>query len=283
MKNFLYIIAGVLMFSFAGCDSDDKWKPGPEDNSGSMKVYFSSENSYKNVFNAGITELDIVVKREITTASASVPVKVVSKADVFSIPATVNFAAGESTSILKVSFPNPEFDEAYFFTIEIDGAEYIDNYSQLDGAYRLTSSVTIENWVVFAEPTFKFTSYFDDFQATILYNANTGQYKIEDYLKSGASLVFTVNENNGIAFVGGYQSSTTNWYFYSASGSAVANRIPCYPVSTDHPDRYITYTYLYIGNTYTYLDTTEKKGRLYHNCYYNDGTTSGWNAITFTW
>lgn len=107
-KKLAYMSAlAMLATGIAACSDDDDYtraKPVPED---CMQVYFSelNESAYELAPDVlASTKIDLSVMRLQTADAASVPVKVYQTGDIFVVPATVDFAAGQATATLSVSF-----------------------------------------------------------------------------------------------------------------------------------------------------------------------------------
>lgn len=280
VKNIFCLLIGLMGLTFAGCSDDDTYEPGPQTSPNCMQVYFLNTNEAAKVIDASDEyAITVEVGRMQTASAASVPIKILSQDEVLSIPTKVEFGAGESTAALTISFPNAKTATTYAYRLEIDGDEYIDPYSQLEGSYRFSGSVLIASWVVaIKEATFTFGSIFPAFKQDILQMEGTNKYKIVDYLHSGTDLLFTVDASTGaIAPLGGYQSSATAWYFYNNDTEKIP--IPCFPAGSDIS---INSFYLYLGTSYTYLNMKTKKGRLYHYNY-NSDESKGYNALSISW
>lgn len=280
IKNIVYLLAVLIGLTLAGCSDDDSYEPGPQTSPNCMQVYFLNTNEASKVIDATDEHaITLEVGRKQTAAAATVPIKILSHDEVLSIPETVEFAAGQSVSTIKISFPNAATATTYAYRIELDGSEFIDPYTKLEGSYKFSGSVLIAKWdVAIKEATFTFGSIFSAFKQDILQMEGTNKYKIENYLNSGTDLVFNVDPATGaISMIGGYQSSATAWYFYNNDTEKIP--IPCFPAG---PDISINSFYLYLGASYTYLNMKTKKGRLYHYNY-NSDETKGYNALTISW
>lgn len=280
LKNIACLLTGLIGLTFAGCSDDDTYAPGPQTSPGCMQVYFLDTNEAAKVIDASDEyAIRLEVGRQQTASAASVPVKILSQDEVLSIPTQVEFGAGESRATLTISFPNAQTATTYAYRIEIDGEEYVDPYTKLEGSSRFNGTVLIASWVVAVkEATFQFGSLFPAFTQDILQMEGTNKYKIKDYLHSGTDFLFTVDAATGaVAPLGGFQSSATAWYFYNNDTDKIP--IPCFPAGSDIS---INSFYLYLGASYTYLNMKTKKGRLYHYNY-NSDESKGYNALSISW
>ncbi len=117
------LLSGIALTCFTAC-SDDEWTAGPTADQDCISAAFEGKNvDFVELEDTDPTEMTLTVTRSKTDAAATVPIKVLSNTnDVFSIPESVNFAAGEATSNLTISFDDAELKELYTFEIALDEA-----------------------------------------------------------------------------------------------------------------------------------------------------------------
>lgn len=154
------LLAGILFASalLSGC-SDDEYTPGEASNANGINVYFESPVSAEVALGPDDTAFTITVGRNQTDGALSVPLKMASVyANLFEVPAQVDFAQGESSKTLtiKVSSDMAMF-ESYPMTLTIDPA-YTQAYTQSDLYPRLELNVIKEDYVPYADG--KFSDYF---------------------------------------------------------------------------------------------------------------------------
>ena len=280
IKQIIYLMTGIVAFSLTGCSDDNSYEPGPQTAPGCMQVYFLKSNEVSKVINNDEEHaVTLKVGRVQTTAAASVPITVISQDKVFTIPQSVEFGAGQEFASIKIAFSGADIATKYSYSIAIDGKEFVDPYTKLDGSSKFFGSAMLVSWdVAIQNATFKFTSGFSSFQQDILKMTGTNRYKIENYLNSGADLIFTLDEtSNLLTPLGGYSSNATSWYFYNNDTEKIP--IPCFPAGSELS---INSFYLYLGASYTYLNLKTKKGRLYHYNFLSDDS-KGYNAIDISW
>ena len=125
MKNFkfLYLLLAVVgVVTFTACT--EEWTPGPKDTN--MGVYFPEVNRYE--VSAEDTSVDIAVARNNASEAASISLRFEAKnaagedVELFNVPSTVNFAAGEAEATLTVTFDGTQLviGEAYSISIKLD-------------------------------------------------------------------------------------------------------------------------------------------------------------------
>ncbi|MDL2255967.1 hypothetical protein LJC38_05245 [Parabacteroides sp. OttesenSCG-928-K15] len=281
MRRIIYIslLAVVVTTLFCACSDDNTYSPGEQNDPNTMAVFFPTNN--RNVItlsNQDEYKVDILVSRLKTDKAATVPVKVIKKDEVFVVPESVVFQAGEAESKITVSFPSAE-TSSYSFIIGIEGSEYVDQYSIVDGHSQYDCTINIEQWdVVISQATFAFATLFEPEKADVLKQEGKNRYKIVNYLRTGLDFIFSMDDNMNIVPEGGHKPNANNWYFSSGKTAA-------YPVPLAGNEGLILtnfYVYISVSGTHSYIDFVNKKGSIYHNNTYNNGT-SGWNRNNFTW
>lgn len=103
------LIAGALCVSagFVSCSDDDDYTPGNATNSQGLNVSF--ENTGSVVLSPDENSFKITLTRNNTNGDLTVPVKVVTLTDVFTVPSEATFKSGESTTEITVSL-NKQID-----------------------------------------------------------------------------------------------------------------------------------------------------------------------------
>jgi hypothetical protein len=91
-KIFLLAAMALTGFGLASCSDDDSYSPGKP--AGSNEVYFMHEAH--QALDLTATSFNITVGRADAGSAISVPLKQVQVASVFTVPATVEFAAGQT-------------------------------------------------------------------------------------------------------------------------------------------------------------------------------------------
>lgn len=91
-KIFLLAAMALTGFGFASCSDDDSYSPGKP--AGSNNVYFVDEAH--QVLDLTATSFNIKVGRADAGSALTVPLKQLQVASVFTVPATVEFAAGQT-------------------------------------------------------------------------------------------------------------------------------------------------------------------------------------------
>ena len=201
INTFFYMAVICLGWGLSSC-SDDEYQRGEEPVPYNMTAYFSANNKAEYIFTpedvAESSTLQLEVKRLQSDDAASIPVIVVDKDDIFKIPATVEFEAGESTATLNVEYAGIEEKKLCKFSIRLD-ENFIDPYKKVEGSDVYAASVFVSNWRQISKNVqFWFTNINDKYNSKIFHNANFYQlegqnrFRFEDYLGSGIDMQFSI-------------------------------------------------------------------------------------------
>ena len=140
------------MVAFIGCSEDDLIEPtpSPEIPAGNQGVYFPASNkSAFAILTEDPAEIEITIARNASEGAVDVPLtQEVNDDNIFVVPATVSFAAGEKETTFKVTFPNAAIDKAYNLKLNVEGEQYVNPYQE--GLPHLVTKVTVsepEDWV----------------------------------------------------------------------------------------------------------------------------------------
>ena len=143
------ISGGVFLLLFSACTEDyPEREPSPVTPANCVGAYFPSSNiqSYE-LDPADPTSFQVTVSRTNTSGAASVPISVVSNPDnVFSVPANVEFASGAETATISVSFTDAAIGTNYTLEIEVEGEQYVDHYTEIEGFPTIAVSVIRVKW-----------------------------------------------------------------------------------------------------------------------------------------
>ena len=134
MKKNILFIAAAAMLTFAACEKEPAYVPG-NPTGDNDNVYFSAMNAGSVVLASDANEFTVIVSRKDSTAALSVPVNAwASKPEVFTFPATVEFAAGQGTAeyVVKTSADMEMFKD-YAVRLNVSD-EYTHAYDSL-GVY----------------------------------------------------------------------------------------------------------------------------------------------------
>lgn len=179
-KNILFIAAAAIL-TFAACEKEPVYVPG-NPTGDNDNVYFSEMNAGSVVLAADANQFTVLVSREDSTSALSVPVDAwASVPELFTFPASVEFAAGQSTAEYVVTTASGiEMFKDYAVRLSVSD-EYTHAYDSLDVYPRYAATVVKEDYVPYAEGM-----YFDLFftgqgwPITLEYSAILDMYRLAD-------------------------------------------------------------------------------------------------------
>lgn len=275
MKRNINFLISLMVMIFTGCNSDDKWEPGPNVEPDNARAYFPSSNG--NYFEYLMSDTDksfeITVSRKNTSGSASISVNTMKGSEFFQTPASIEFAAGEGSATIKISLTATETGKPYQLSLALD-EKHQDPYNAL-GGIQIELTAFIADWdILYPDVLFKGSPNFLDYTADIYYSPGMNQYKILDFLNSGVEFVFELDEKNIVPITG--QTSGTYWYHRDDNGV----NYPVYLAPVDNA--VIDYCFMYLAG-YSTMDIVAKSGRFYFYFYYTGGAANGYHPITFDW
>ncbi len=199
-KHVLYKLSAacaiaLMSLVITACSSDDeKWEPGPSVKEGCQQVHFAGSNPTLALATNG--GMDLIVKREITTGSLTVPVKVLSASEGVVVPDHVSFADGESTTTLTVSVPeNATTGDSFSYELRLEGDE-VDPYADLDGTSYFKGLIS---FALVRRAQLYISGYTTDklgWWGEEVYEIEPGTYVIKNFCRSGLGLRISVDSEN---------------------------------------------------------------------------------------
>lgn len=260
---------GFLLMT--GCsDDDDKWAPG-EAAEAVSQISFSSDNPSTAEINPGEEKsYTLTLTREDAAEAVSVPL-VVDGAEEFEVPATANFAAGETETQITVRFKGTETSGSYNCTISIPEGPYNSPYSSLTTTTEIKLSVI--RWVLYAKNVLFHDGddaypapLFNDFYLD-LYKADGKElYRFENFM-DGYNLDFTLNVYKGDTYYIEPENGCYGYDYYGYPawffGSTASDSYPLYS-SGMFPDNFLDYCFLYVNDEdYTTINFNTRTGLIY--------------------
>ena len=216
-KYIALLIGGIALLSMAACSDDDGRTPSPAVDPNCIGASFVGDNiGYEELEDTDPKELTLTISRDKTEAAATVAIEVQANTEnIFNIPQSVSFAAGQATADLVITFEKAQLKEEYSFQISLEAAA-VNPYK---GNGHASFTVQCLKWVD-VSGTFAFKDWvFDEYNAGKEYNVKVqrvdgeNRYRIVDpfsqaLAESGEEvgepdeyLFFTINpKNNGVAF-----------------------------------------------------------------------------------
>lgn len=197
----------LLLVGVTSCEDVIEREPSPAYNTASTNVYFASTNASSVTIGLEDDTFDIVIKREIATAAQTVALKLESSlGDLFTIPESVSFNAGEAQKAITVTVGDVEPMKKYHFAIEIDGQQ-TKPYNSQNVYPRIELNVLREDYVPYAEGVYY--DYFfapgDDYinwPQVLEYSELTDTYRLSDVWVEGYDVKFKWTGNSTVTMVG---------------------------------------------------------------------------------
>lgn len=207
----------ALMVCMAACTDDDDWQPGPQVKDGNQQVHFSADNEERAILNTDDPEdrtVSLVVERNTTEGTLTVPVKVESSSEGLSIPGEVVFGDGQQTTTLDITVTNTvKGGTTYAYALLLDSDE-TDPYAQVEGSMRCKGEIsfptmrTAKMWIDGAEDVMGY------WHESVM-DMGEGKLRIQDWMNSGIDIDITVDENNYLTVSGSQLQEIYYDYWYT--------------------------------------------------------------------
>lgn len=158
-KIFLFA-ATILGTALTACSSDDDITVGEQDTAKPF-VYFSSENKTTySVEPTAPTEFSIKFGRQDASNAVDIPLEVTENTDnVFNVPSTVSFAAGETESVITVTYPDAPIGKPCTLRVGLS-PDYAGIYK--DGTREMVFTVNRVKWNSLGMGTMDENFYFEE-------------------------------------------------------------------------------------------------------------------------
>ena len=143
----------LLIVAFAACsDFEDTELISPDKPAGSQGAFFPTSNVAAHELEpTDPTQITVTVSRAVSAGAASLPIVVKTNDDnVFNVPATANFADGETETDILVTFPNADEGVTYKLVLAVEGDQAVDPYGA--GAISTATQVTRIKWEPVEDP-----------------------------------------------------------------------------------------------------------------------------------
>lgn len=193
-KIFLLAAMALTGFGFASCSDDDSYSPGKP--AGSNNVYFVDEAH--QVLDLTATSFNIKVGRADAGSALTVPLKQLQVASVFTVPATVEFAAGQTEVEVPIQISS---DAEPFTDYQLRLAipeEYTSPYRVQDYVPELNVQIHKEDYKDYAA-----IEYYDNFwygekwEDVIQYSATLDLYRYAPFAE-GCYFYYKIDEGKDI-------------------------------------------------------------------------------------
>lgn len=226
--NLAYMLAvAILSLGFAACSDDDDYKPAPSVPEDCMQVYFSELNESEYEIapeDLTGTTIDLTVMRLQTAQAASVPITAFQTGDLFVVPSSVEFAAGEDTATLSITL-NEVASGEFSLRLAIEDEQYADPYKVVEGSPLFGINVEVVKWNLLGTGDYTYNSVFSgvDPGLELYQKEGTTMYKIPNW-GGGIELNFICDEEGNITvpeqYIGADDSTYGAVYITSSNADA---------------------------------------------------------------
>ncbi len=190
LKIFILAAVAIVAGLFAAC-SDDDFKAGPAVSG--TQVYFPESIAAEYSIGDEVSEIAIPVMRVVGTEAQTVAVLADDKSGLFSIPASVSFAAGEKKAELLMTFDRTKLE---------DGKEYPVSFLLNDeenttpyGNSQLAITVTPWPWELLG------TGLFRDDWLSSMFNGNSVEIEVQIHKHKSREGVYMIEDMYGWPFL----------------------------------------------------------------------------------
>lgn len=274
--------AGFLMVLATGCSDSGNWTPGPQDTETGVAAYFNSPAKTSFIFDSQASSeemgIEVSVSRQVSTDAVSIPLTLSSEVDGFSIPQSVDFAAGESTGTFTLNCAGIPEGKLTDVTVSLDPAQ-TNIYGT--GLYAVTFSVIKANWIEISDNvTYYYDGVYPETTGKMYQLQGTDQFKFDNFFGSGLEIKFrastpTLNVINPLENAIYDTDYPDEWYLYDEANETYPEWVP--GNLSGYPGIYEMYFYGDGYNTINLLsDPATGYGYIYYtiNVTYTDGTSS---------
>ena len=126
INKYLFLAMAGSMLTFAACSDDIERDPSPIVDPDCQGAYFAADNTYEYELEPeSPTSITLTVARTNTTDAATVGIEVLTNAEnVFEVPESVSFEAGQSEADITLNFPNAEIGTSYSYELKLEEGSY---------------------------------------------------------------------------------------------------------------------------------------------------------------
>jgi hypothetical protein len=214
MKYFNIKLIAVLsaVFMMASCEEEITREPSPEANPSSNKVYFPAQES-KLTLPIDASSFEVTIAREVSSSALTVNLHYSGGyADLFKVPQTIAFAAGEAEKTFEISLGNIELMKTYNFQVEIADVDQTNPY-KLDTVnfyYPIIGfSLMKEDFAPYSKGEYYSGWWEEAWEAEMEYSPATEQYRIKEFCGyEGYDAIFKWDGGSSITMIGSSKVGT---------------------------------------------------------------------------
>ena len=196
-KIFKLALCSMFALNFAACTEEVDYTPGKQSEVAENQVYFLASNSAAPVMAKEDTQFSVLVGRVDGNAAQSVPLKVTNpNEDIFTVPATIEFAAGETEKELVIqASSNMELFQEYYLKLEIP-EEFTNPYKEQENHPIVIMNVIKEDYVPYATGTYTSNFFGGSWSQLMEYSPILDMYRFPDLWATGYDVEFKWDGSN---------------------------------------------------------------------------------------
>lgn len=190
VKIFILAAVAIVAGLFAAC-SDDDFKAGPAVSG--TQVYFPESIAAEYSIGDEVSEIAIPVMRVVSTEAQTVAILADDKSGLFTIPASVSFAAGEKKAELLMTFDRTQLEDGTDYPISflLNDEENTTPY----GNSQLAITVTPWPWELLG------TGLFRDDWLSGMFNGNSVEIEVPIHKHKSREGIYMIEEMYGWPFL----------------------------------------------------------------------------------
>lgn len=230
-KNSFIALTAVL--AFTACTEEVDYTPAEPSKVDSTQFYFNKEQATSAVLELTATEHKIYVER--VNAEAEETINLIANVDeeIFTVPQSVTFAAGETTAEIVVGITD-KMEPFVEYDIEISLPEEIVNPYKQDNYSVFTAKLLKEDFKPYAKASYMWGFMELTYEQEVYYSEILQTYRIITPwvtpapvytswgygAEDGESVEFTINEDNTLSFA---KTAFKSGLYHPSYGSVIAN------------------------------------------------------------
>jgi len=252
-NKIFWAFVSLVALMFTACSEDyPERTPSPVPSEDCIGVYFPNTNVSTIEVEASVSSVELTIARMDTTDAAVVSLKEIDISDVFTIPETVSFDAGQKEISITVNFDSLEYFEQYKLIIEVDESEINPYVVNDDGSTNFILNVTQSDWQPYATGTFQSGFFETELTQELMYSEILDRYKLPNVWVTGYDYDFEWDgSSKAIQPLGTLNSSG---YYVIETGYEYGSYGMIY--SATDPDT--AYTYYYKSGSTEYFNLNMK-------------------------
>lgn len=200
IRYYYTTLAAVLTLGFSACTDEVEYHGASPVADDCPRISFTSNDDAWEVAPADEKSLTLTLTRENTEGEVTVPINVLrNDENMFQIPESVTFAAGQNTTTLTITFPNVVLAEIYTYSVGLNSSD-VDPYSANTLASS-TGTVQMIQWDLLGVGSLtNNVLYTTSITAPCnVYRASHAEwYKAEEPLEEGKDIIFKVDEKDNV-------------------------------------------------------------------------------------